>query len=487
MPLAGGDSQGIIFIEKSVSMRLKPFKKEKRSNRYKLTMIILSSLAFIFLFIAIYQSFAAYNIKHSETIVDAKVGSLYDIRLLAIYIDGEPQPEMTEFPKDKEFSHVRCYVDGEYRENITGTWENDSLTIKLFTSKTDCNVYFITFVRNFAFTGTVQTFTVSMTGTYQIELWGAVGGAPAAGLNRSFGGYTSGIIHLEIGTTLHIYVGELGGNARSGANQGVVPGGYNGGGSGGNSAQVFSIRGSGGSGGGATDVRLSGGNWNDVTGLRNRIMVAAGGGGSSAGVAHSYSPSGGLASPRAHSITVPTINDYAAQGGGGANQTSGGAIGIGSSLGWPSLAVNGAVGTFGIVGPGPSVNHPASDAGAGGGGGYWGGGSGGAGLNGHGGDGAGGSSFISGHTGAVAIISATNQNPRTNSTGGACATGTTDNVCSRHYSGRVFTNTVMIDGMGRSWTHVSGSQVQMPNPNGGNYALGQGHNGNGFARITKVS
>jgi len=124
-------------------MKLKPFKKEKRSNKYKLTMIILSSLAFIFLFIAIYQSFAAYNIKHSETIVDAKVGSMYDIRILAIFIDGEPQPGMTDFPTDKDFSHVRCYVDGEYREDIIGTWESDGLKITGFTHKTDCNVYFI--------------------------------------------------------------------------------------------------------------------------------------------------------------------------------------------------------------------------------------------------------------------------------------------------------------------------------------------------------
>jgi len=124
-------------------MKLKPFKKEKLTNKQKKILIALSSLCFIFLFIAIYQSFAAYNIKHSERIVDAKVGSLHDIRVLAIYIDGEPQPNMTEFPKDKEFSHVRCYVEGEYRENITGTWENDSLTIKPFTSKTDCNVYFL--------------------------------------------------------------------------------------------------------------------------------------------------------------------------------------------------------------------------------------------------------------------------------------------------------------------------------------------------------
>jgi len=123
-------------------MRLKPFKKEKRSKKYKITMIILSSLCFIFLFIAIYQSFAAYNIKHSERIVDAKVGSMYDIRALAIFIDGEPQPNMTDFPTDKDFDKVECSVNGE-PVDIDAVWENDSLTLSGFTHKTNCNVYFL--------------------------------------------------------------------------------------------------------------------------------------------------------------------------------------------------------------------------------------------------------------------------------------------------------------------------------------------------------
>ena len=43
----------------------------------------------------------------------------------------------------------------------------------------------------------------------------------------------------------------------------------------------------------------------------------------------------------------------------------------------------------------------------------------------------------------------------------------------------------MIDGAGYKWTSSSaGSRQQMPNPAGGNYALGYGQSGNGFARIT---
>jgi len=123
-------------------VRLKPFKKEKLNNKQKKILIALSSLAFIFLFIAIYQSFAAYNIKHSETFINAKVGSMYDIRIIGIYIDNKLQANMSEFPKDKRFLRVRCYVNGEFQESITGEWIDNQLTIKGFKGKTDCNVYF---------------------------------------------------------------------------------------------------------------------------------------------------------------------------------------------------------------------------------------------------------------------------------------------------------------------------------------------------------
>ncbi len=66
----------------------------------------------------------------------------------------------------------------------------------------------------------------------------------------------------------------------------------------------------------------------------------------------------------------------------------------------------------------------------------------------------------------------------------SCTIGTTDKLCSHHYSGYIFDNTVMIDGAGYNWTNVKGSQVAMPNPSGGTYALGEGHTGHGYAKIT---
>lgn len=43
----------------------------------------------------------------------------------------------------------------------------------------------------------------------------------------------------------------------------------------------------------------------------------------------------------------------------------------------------------------------------------------------------------------------------------------------------------MIDGSGYTWSHQRNNQIQMPNPHGGHYGLGQGNSGNGYVRITK--
>lgn len=81
----------------------------------------------------------------------------------------------------------------------------------------------------------------------------------------------------------------------------------------------------------------------------------------------------------------------------------------------------------------------------------------------------GGSSFISGHNGCDAIAE--------NSTSSKIIhTGQAN-----HYSGLVFTNTIMIDGEGYNWTNVKGNYVGQIQPDG---TMAKGHAGNGYARIT---
>ena len=331
----------------------------------------------------------------------------------------------------------------QYKSNTcNGTVANNILTISNITSNVSCEVVFepIKVQVNLDLAGGVvettytepkeYTYTVPATGTYKIELWGAQGLSEYGGK----GGYTKGEIKLNQNDNFYVYVG--------GTN------GYNGGGSSSNK-----------SGGGATDVRLTTGTFDNFDSLKSRIMVAAGGGsvtnndsGALAGNAGGLVGYDGVAHSSVGSTYIGT----------GASQSSGGKIG--------SSATSGTNGTFGIggtggVGPG-DPNHP----GCGGGGGYYGGGA----SAWHAGSG-GGSSYISGHNGCDAI--------NLGSTEGSI----THSGQSVHYSGKTFTNTVMIDGSGYAWTNTKGALQQMPNPTGGYYASGVGHSGDGVAKITLLN
>ncbi len=286
------------------------------------------------------------------------------------------------------------------------------------------------------------TFKVPKAGTYQIEAWGASGG----GTNGGKGAYTKGEISLTTSDTLYIIPGGVGKAASTTTNVG----GFNGGGYSGNHQGAKSY-----SGGGASDIRLVSGAWNNATSLNSRIMVAAGGAGTTSNLTTVAGSGGGLTgySGTSSSSTYNTSAYLPI----GATQTGAGfAYGTTARQGLFGYAIQSYTGGWG----------------GGGGGGYWGG------SNGYGTTGSGGSSYISGHTGCVAITSATSTAAKS-----GCTSGTSDNSCSIHYSGKKFTNTVMIDGNGYAWTNTKASTVtKMPSPT--STATQTGNTGNGYVKIT---
>ncbi len=280
-------------------------------------------------------------------------------------------------------------------------------------------------------TAGMHTFTAPKSGTYSFEAWGASGGgndpnSTSIGSRGGKGGYTYGEIHLNAGETVYVYVGGQGGLA-----QNVSPAGWNGGGSAAYSGNPT------GAGGGATDFRLISGTWDNITGLRSRIMVAGGGGGADdTGTAsgtyngandESGGHAGGLVGFSAETMGIPSYSGFGIQTSGGVAKTNGFSGGFG----------------FGGEHTGAGADY------GGGGGGYYGGASGGGTHQG----GGGGSSFISGFSGARAV----------NADG-------THRADSTHYSGKVFTNMIMRAG-----------NETMPKPTGGTEV---GHVGNGYAKIT---
>ena len=318
----------------------------------------------------------------------------------------------------------------------------------------------------FDYTGAEQEFIAEYSGLYKIETWGAQGGGTSS-LPGGYGGYVSGSIMLHENDSLYVYVGE---NYNGYKNSFC----FNGGGKGSYSTSENTVNYN---GGGATDVRYFGTYqpteadlaWDSTIGLNSRIMVAAGGGGYTSWTNGSKGGNaGGLIGGSGNRIgsIVNSTGGTQTSGGNGTNNTS----------------TTPMAGVFGVGGYGSDYSY-AWVYYSGGGGGFYGGGSGGA-ISGSVGSAAGGSSYISGHTGCVAITSISSRDARTGTNGASCTTGTSDNLCSSHYSDKVFADTVIIDGSGYFWTNDKGSLQQMPNPSGGYYASGVGHSGNGYARIT---
>ncbi|MDD3453586.1 MAG: glycine-rich protein [Bacilli bacterium] len=245
----------------------------------------------------------------------------------------------------------------------------------------------------------------------------------ASGTLGNYGSYTSGEIKLNKGEIIYIYIG---GSASQLANTTVFNNGTS---SGGGQAS-----------GGATDIRYFGNNvtpteteliWNNAVGLRSRIMVAA-----SAG---RNAPGGGISG-----ITYGTTGGTQISGGSGTGGYGNG--GFGTTGG----GCTGGTGWYGSGG-----GNCATGTGSG-------------------------SSYISGHTGCVSITSNASSTPLT-----GCTTGTTDKNCSLHYSGKIFTNTVMIDGNGYNWTNQIGTYTGMPNYSNSQNIVG--NSGTGYAKITFVS
>ena len=137
-------------------------------------------------------------------------------------------------------------------------------------------------VFNFDYTGSEQTFTVPVSGTYKLETWGAQGGS-AGSVNNLFdandgggnGGYATGFVFLAKDTTIYNYVGSTDFKNCTTFNDGYYcTGGYNGGG---NSQDWHGEKW--GVGGGATHIAFTSGLLKDLATVKDEILIVSGGGG----------------------------------------------------------------------------------------------------------------------------------------------------------------------------------------------------------------
>ena len=218
--------------------------------------------------------------------------------------------------------------------------------------------------QTFNYTGGIQTYTVPLTGTYRLEVWGGKGGGnDGAHGYGGRGGYARGFVYLEQGTTLYIVCG--GGNNNT----------YNGGGAGNRSAYS-------GNGGGATHIATMTGLLSAIGSSNlDKILIVAGGGGGG-GYNSKYGGVGG---------GLTGGNGTGSYFGGGGTQTQGGKNNYYQSL---THYTAGAFGKGGTAETGIGTDD--NDAGGGGGGLYGGAGGSWSSSNTANGGGGGGSGYITG-------------------------------------------------------------------------------------------
>ena len=205
----------------------------------------------------------------------------------------------------------------------------NTFEVSVSDAKNNKKVYYIKINRegetyNFDYTGTEQTFLVPNSGRYRLETWGAQGGNVDEYVG-GYGGYSRGIVQLNKGDKLYINVGGKGLTSNVGTN-GIVNGGYNGGGS----AYVIasSCSNTSGSGGGATHISLSSGLLSTLENKLSDILIVSGSGGgaakrecSASDNAYSFGGSGGGIIGNSSILSTATWNFTPSFGG---SQNSGG-------------------------------------------------------------------------------------------------------------------------------------------------------------------
>ena len=301
---------------------------------------------------------------------------------LAFTVDGKSVNEMPAKGSGYIASTIKCNKGSNF------IWDNDNWEIEItdMNDKDKCVIDFtkdtsngnvVTIVKGESVTtskqykdtitynyngtdgtdGSVQTFTAPVTGSYNLQVWGASGGNSSSGYLGGNGGYSKGTVSLNQGEILYIYVGGKGLDGVSGNTS--QAGGYNGGGN--SSGASLSSYGIGGSGGGATHIAKTDGILSTLSDSTSNILLVAGAGG---GAANYSGYTGGAGGGTTGTTGIGYNTSRQATSG---SQTAGGAPGYN--------ATTEMTGSFGKGGDAYSTSSRYTFSG-GGGAGYYGGGAG---------------------------------------------------------------------------------------------------------------
>ncbi len=178
-------------------------------------------------------------------------------------------------PEKDDFVFLGWYDEDGNKIDNNATM-NKSENITLHAKWTPVCTYDLGKTWNFNYTGSEQLFKAPCLGNYQVEVWGAQGGASNSTYIGGYGGYSTGIVTLDYDTNAYINVGGMGVSSNTAYSSVGAKGGYNGGGKASPNTGVNHIYGS---GGGATHIALKSGILSTLANSVDKIIIVAGGGG----------------------------------------------------------------------------------------------------------------------------------------------------------------------------------------------------------------
>ncbi len=348
--------------------------------------------------LGIYFTYSKFSVSKDTEVIRTTVGDFIsgDV-VIGAYINGEYSKTLPQ--KSDGYIAEKVVCDN----NAIGEWDYEkwSLITKNITTRSKCNVYFKDGVlANYDYSDSEGVFTVPISGTYKLEVWGAQGGGWFH-VTGGYGGYATGQITLSKNDKLYINIGRFGENKGENTNY-IIP-----------------------AGGGATYIALSSGKLSTFKNNLSSLLIVAGGGGGSEW-AFGYGGSGGgfigSAGGKGKENTMESITPTAQ----GATQTSGGTS---TSIDSRSNSTNIYNGTFGQGGY--SIG---GDGGGQGGNGFYGGG-----ASDYAGGGGGGSGYIGNSLLTQKVMycyectESTEENTKTTST--TCKSETPDESCSKEGNG----------------------------------------------------
>ena len=221
----------------------------------------------------------------------------YEITNNSANYDAEVR--VTCVPKDgttAKYTSIKNELEGNATKVLAKESVNGTLTITLSKQSTEevseeytCKLEFNAVERDevgyngptewtFDYTGSEQTFTAPMSGTYKLETWGAQGGyAQTSEALGGYGGYSKGIVTLNKNDMLYIIVGGKGTDGDDYSTVKIYNGGYNGGGNAKSDGKTVW-----GAGGGATSIQnllIDDGQLKNYSNNIENVLIVSGGGG----------------------------------------------------------------------------------------------------------------------------------------------------------------------------------------------------------------